>query len=152
MSKPDFVPARCLSESRVTKVKVEANTRRAVFDNGDNAQVWIVDVDCWIPGPEGLKADYVVFQPQIVAIVVELKGSDIRHALQQVIATSTRWRDTSGTNATIGGLVIFTHSPETSASLANKKRKLRDKHNIHLEVDKNGRTEYRFETFTGKMV
>jgi hypothetical protein len=50
----------------------------------------------------------------------------------------------------MGGLVICTRSPESSASLANRKKTLRNRNKIHLEVDKNGKTEYRFESFLGK--
>jgi len=150
MSKHDLVPEHCLSETSGTKVKVEANARRAIFDNADNATIQIIDVDCWMQGSKGLKADYLVLKSQMVDVVVELKGSDIRHAIRQIVATSEQWRNATLSKEMMGGLVIFTHSPETSASLANKKKTLRNKNKIHLEVDKNGRTEYRFETFTGK--
>ena len=152
MSKPDTIPEHCASETNDTKVKVEANARRAVFNNAGKATIQIIDVDCWIRESEGVKADYVVIKPKVVDVVVELKGSDIRHAIEQVIATSKRWRSVSGSNGMMGGLIIFTHSPENSASLVNKKKTLRDKNKIHLEVDKNGKKEYRFETFTGKKV
>ena len=150
MSKLDSVPAHCKTPTKETKPKVEAHGRRAIFDNSSRAKIFKIDVDCWIRETESLKADYIVVKPQVVDVVVELKGSDIRHAIEQIVATSERWRNVSGSNGMIGGLVIFTHSPESSASLANKKKTLRDKNKIHLEVDKNGKTEYKFETFTGK--
>ena len=152
MLKPDPIPERCVIETSVTKIKVEANARRAVFDNADRATVQIIDVDCWISGSEELKADCIVVKPQVVDIVVELKGSDIRHAIRQIIATSQRWRSASGNSDMIGGLIVFTHSPESSASLANKKRALLSKNRIYLEVGKNRKAEYRFVTFTGKKV
>ena len=152
MSKPDPVPEHCKRATTETRPKVEAKARKAVFDNAVHANIQIIDVDCWITGSVSLKADYIVIKPQVVDIVVELKGSDIRHAIKQVVVTTEQWRSATGSSGMVGGLVICTHSPENSASLANHKKKLRDKNRIHLEVDKNGKKEYQFETFTGKKV
>jgi hypothetical protein len=135
MSKPDPVPTHCKRETTETKPKVEANARRAVFDNTGQSKIVIIDIDCWIRESESLKADYIVIKPQVVDVVVELKGSNIRHAIKQILATSERWRRSSENKGMIGGLVIFTHSPESSASLANKKKTLLDKNRIHLEGD-----------------
>ena len=150
MSKPEFVPAHCSRKSEETKPKVGANARWAIFDNSDMATIHVTDVDCWLKNTDCLKADFVVSKPKVIDVIVEIKGSNIDHAIKQIISTAEQWRNASAKTTILGGLVIFTHSPESSASLANKKRKLRDKHRIHLELDKSGKTEYRFETFTGK--
>lgn len=150
MSKLESVPKHCMQSHDSSKVKVEAHGRRAVFSNVERLSILVVDVDCWQPGSDGLKADHVVVKPQVVDIVVELKGSDILHAIQQILATAGAWRRASGNRGMMGGLVICSHSPESSASLANRKIKLRDKNKIYLEVKKNNQTEYRFETFTSR--
>jgi len=129
------------------------NARGAVFDNREMATIWVTNVDCWLKDIDCLKADFVVSKPSVVDVIVEIKGSNIDHAIKQIISTAERWRQAAARPTMVGGLVIFTHSPESSASLANKKRKLRDKHRIHLEVNKNGKNgknEYRFDTFTGR--
>ena len=149
MSKLDFVPSHCQRETDETKPKVEANGRKAVFNNNDKALVHLIDVDCWIQGSEGLRADYIAVKPTVVDVIVELKGSDIPHAIQQIAATAQHWRESSGTTKMLGGLLVFRHSPERSASLDNRKKKL-IKNGINLVVDKTGKTEYRFEMFLGK--
>ena len=150
MSKHEFVPDHCIRKAEETKPKVGAHARWAVFDNGDMATIHVTDVDCWLKNADCLKADFVVSKPKVVDVIVEIKGANIDHAVKQIISTAEQWRKASAITTILGGLIIFTRSPESSASLANRKRKLRDKHRIHLELGKNGKTEYRFETFTGK--
>ncbi len=150
MSKPDSVPERCTASHNESKVKVEARGRRAVFSNSERASILVIDVDCWLSEVEGIKADHVLVKSEIVDVVVELKGSDISHAVQQILATADSWRRASGNQGMMGGLVVCTHSPQNSASLANTKLRVRLKNRIHLEVDKNGKTEYRFENFSGR--
>jgi hypothetical protein len=150
MSKLDFVPVLCRRNADETKPKVEANARGAVFDNADRAIIHIIKVDCWLKDIDCLKADYIVSKPEVVDVVVEIKGSNIGHAVMQILSTAKQWRSASASTKMLGGLVIFTRSPESSASLANRKKTLRDKHRIHLEASKSGKTEYRFETFLGR--
>jgi hypothetical protein len=95
MWKLDPVPEHCKRETAETKPKVEANARRAVFDNAIQTKIQIIDVDCWMRESDGLKADHIVSKMEIVDIVVELKGKDILHAIDQIVATSEKWRNTS---------------------------------------------------------
>lgn len=150
MSRPEFIPAHCSRKTEETRLKVGANARWAVFDNSDKSLVHVTDVDCWLRNADCLRADFVVSKSSVVDVIVEIKGANIDHAVKQIISTAEQWRKASAKTAILGGLVIFSRSPEGSASLANRKRKLRDNHRIHLELDKSGKTEYRFETFTGK--
>jgi hypothetical protein len=82
MSKPDTVPVQCKTETNETKPKVQANGRKAVFDSAERTRIVKIDVDCWISESESLKADYVVIKPRVVDVVVELKGSNIGHAIE----------------------------------------------------------------------
>jgi hypothetical protein len=150
MSKPDPVLGPCTTEKNDSKIRVEANTRKAIFHNSDRAEIKIVDVDCWLGTDVTLKADYIVSKPGVVDVVVELKGKDIHHAVRQIVATFTRWKDAPPFSSKIGGLIVFTRSPKRSAAIDDMKKRLLKDHGIWLEMNKNNQTEYRFETFTGK--
>jgi len=95
-------------------------------------------------------ADHIVSKPDVVDVVVELKGKDIGHALEQILATSAKWKDVPPFSKTIGGLVVFSRSPDRSAAIEDTKKRFLQTHGIWLEMNKNNQREYRFETFMGK--
>lgn len=150
MSKPDPLLESCTTTKTDTKIKVEAHTRKAVFDNSERSEIKIVDVDCWRVAEAGPKADCVVSKPGVVDVVVELKGKNIDHALEQVLATCTKWKNVPPFSKKIGALIIFSRSPERSAAIDDSKKRFLQTHGIWLEMNKNNQTEYKFETFTGK--
>ena len=149
MSKPDRLPESCIATKDDSKIKVEANAVKAIFDNSDRAEIKIVDVDCWLSKETGPKADRVVSKPGVVDVVVELKGKNIHHAMEQVLATCDKWKRVPPFSKKIGGLIVFSRSPERSATIDDWKARLL-KQGIWLELNKSNQTEYRFETFTGK--
>jgi hypothetical protein len=138
-----------LQKSLTRKIKVEANAIKAIFNNSDRVEIRIVDVDCWLVHETGLKADRVVSKPGVVDIVVELKGKNINHAMEQVLATCSRWKSVPPFSKKIGALIVFSRSPERSATIGDWKARLL-KEGIWLEMNKSNRAEYRFETFIGK--
>jgi hypothetical protein len=149
MSKPDPRLGPCARVVSNSKIKVEANKRKAIFDNSDRVEIKIVDVDCWLETEATLKADYIVCKPDLVDVVVELKGKDIDHAVEQIVATVARWKEVPPCSKKIGGLIVFTRSPERSAAIDDIKKRLLKNHGLWLEMNKNNQAEYRFETFTG---
>lgn len=152
MLMPDHLLSSCTVTRSDSKIKVEANAVKAIFDNSDRVAIKIVDVDCWLQNEAALKADRIVSKPGVVDVVVELKGKDINHAMEQVRATCTRWRKAHPLSGKfIGGLVVFSRSPERSAAIDDWKTRLL-KEGIWLEMNKNRQAEYKFETFTGTRV
>ena len=150
MSKPEGLLASCTETKTDSKIKVEGHTRKAVFGNSERSEIKTVEVDCWLASETGPKADHVVSKPGVVDVVVELKGKNIEHALEQVLATCTRWKDVPPFSKKLGALIVFSRSPERSATIDNWKKRFLKTYGIWLEMKKNNETEYRFETFTGK--
>ena len=148
MSKPDDRLASCTETRTDSKIRVESHSQKAVFDNSDRAEIRIIDVDCWLAAETGPRADRIVSKPDVVDIVVELKGKNIRHALDQISATCQRWRAARSSHKRMGGLVVFSRSPDNSADIADSKARFLKTHNIRLQLNKNNQTEYRFEKFT----
>jgi len=152
MSKPDDLLESCTTTKTDSKIKVEAHTRKAVFDNPERAEIKVVDLDCWLAKDTGPKADHIVSKPGVVDVVVELKGKDIDHALEQILATCAKWKEAPRFSKRLGGLVVFSRSPDRSAAMDDTRKRFLQTHGIWLEMNKNNQTEYRFETFTGKKV
>lgn len=150
MSNPDPLLQACTEELDHLKITVRRDGRRATFDNADRSTVKRIDLDCWIKTADTAKADYIVAKPGVVDVIVELKGKDIGHAREQILATLARWKEAPPFSREIGGLIVFTRCPMRSAEIGDMKKRLYRQHGLWMEIDKDQKTEYRFETFTGK--
>ena len=149
MSSPSLLPARCFEELAGRRITVRANGRAATFLNPDQERIKKIDVDCWLQPVTGLKSDFLLAKAETVDVIIELKGQDIDHALNQILATLEHWKTTKYCSPRFGGLVVFTRSPKRSATLDNLKLKLLTKHKIWIEMGKSEVQEYEFVLFTG---
>ncbi|HWG18926.1 MAG TPA: hypothetical protein VG225_00250 [Terracidiphilus sp.] len=149
MSKVSSALERCTEETKSRRITVKANGRAATFLNPEKATIKRVDVDCWLTSVSGQRSDYLLLKPGTVDVIIELKGKDVEHALEQILATLTHWKAAKKCSPRFGGLVVFTRSPMRSATLDNLKLKLLNNHQIWIEMGKSGLKEYEFATFTG---
>jgi len=147
MPSPNSTPDECVEAIRHSKVKVEEQGRKAVFLNPDKALVKKVAVDGCLIKDAVLKADYIVSKPGFVDVIVELKGKDVPHARDQIVATLPVWRANPPFSPKVAGLIVCSRSPISSSELQNMKAKSLIRHKLWLEVDENGRREYEFATF-----
>lgn len=147
MSKPSPSSEDCIRTVCDSKPKVEENGRKAVFLNPGNAAIKKVRVDGCLIVDETLKADYIVSKPNVVDVIVELKGKDIDHAKDQIVATLAFWKAHPPFSAKIAGLIICSRSPMSSSDLQVMKKKVKDQHGLLLTVHENGRKEYDFVEF-----
>lgn len=150
MSKPDLLLHTCTEVSNDSKITVKRDGRSATFLNSERIPIQRVDVDCWIPSSSTAKADFIVSNPGVVDVIVELKGKDIAHAGEQIVATLVRWKDAPPLSKRIGGLIVFTRCPMRAAEIGDMKKRLLRQHKLWMEIDKDLKTEYHFETFAGK--
>ena len=148
MSNPSSALERCTEELNHPRVTVKAHGRSATFLNPEKAKIRRIDVDCWLHGVDTAKSDYVLCKTGSADVIVELKGKDIHHAIDQIVATHAHWMRTPSCAAKTGALVVFTRSPERSATLDTIKAKLLAKYGIWLEMGKSGLKDYEFMTFT----
>jgi len=83
----------CIESCDVDPVYVEENGVRASFANPRSRQICKIKYDgCYNRNARDLKADFIVGLPNIVDVIVELKGSDRKHARDQVESTLEKWR------------------------------------------------------------
>jgi len=152
MSSPEPSLASCTEDRGDSKITVKRDGRRATFDNQDRAKIKCIDLDRWIRSTDTLKADYVLAKPGVADVIVELKGKEIKHAAEQIVITLGKWKSAPPFSKKIGGLIVFTRCPMSAASLGDLKKRLLTQHGLWMEIDKDQKTEYSFETFTGKKV
>ncbi len=147
MSSHSTSPNECIETVTDSKPKVEDNGRKAVFLNPGRNEIKKVRIDgCLIAGI-GPRADFVVAKPSILDVIVELKGRDIYHARDQIIATLTFWRRFPPFSSKIAGLIVCTKSPMSASELQVMKARVLLQHKLWLEIDENGRKEYSFLNF-----
>jgi len=146
MSSPSVAPNPCVETATDSKPKVEENGRKAIFLNPDRAEIKKVQIDgCLVTS--GPRADYVVARPNVLDVIVELKGRDIYHARDQIIATLPFWRNFPPFSLNVAGLIVCSKSPMSASELQVMKAKMLRQHRLWLEVDENGRKEYSFSNF-----
>jgi hypothetical protein len=150
MSNPDPSLQSCTEELNDSKITVKRDGRRATFANSEHAVIKCVDLDCWIPSSATAKADFIVSKPGVADVIVELKGKDIVHAVEQIVTTLSKWKNAPPFSKKIGGLIVFTRCPIRAADTGDMKKRLLRQHGLWMEIDKDQKTEYNFETFTGK--
>jgi hypothetical protein len=150
MSNLDPLLQACTEELNDSRITVKRDGRRATFHNADRAAVKRIDLDCWIPATDTAKADYIVSRPRVVDVIVELKGKDIAHAVEQITTTLIKWKKAPPLSDKIGGLIVFTRCPMRAAEIGDVKKRLLVQYRLWMEIDKDQKTEYRFEIFTGK--
>jgi len=126
---------------------VEENGRKAVFLNPEKAPIKKVQVDGCLIVSDTLRADYIVSKPGVVDVIVELKGKDISHARDQIVATLPYWKAHPPFSEKIAGLIICSKSPMSSSDLQVMKAKVTIQHRITLVVDESGKKEYNFADF-----
>jgi hypothetical protein len=137
----------CIELVTHSKIKVEEGGRKAVFLNLDQSLVKKVTVDGCLDRSTSPKADYIVSKPGFVDVIVELKGKNVAHAKDQIIATFLMWRGNPAFSAKIAGLIVCSKSPMSSSDLQIMKKKVLNRHQLWLEVDETGKKEYQFSTF-----
>jgi hypothetical protein len=147
MSKRNLPPEGCIQTVYDSKPRVEENGRKAVFLNPGRVPIKKVQVDGCLIADNTLKADYIVSMPGVVDVIVELKGKDIFHAKDQLVATLPFWKAYPPFSEKIAGLIICSRSPMSSSDLQVMKAKVKIRHRITLIVDESGKKEYGFADF-----
>ena len=78
----------CEEHKRDAKIVLQENKSKISFLNPNKKSILIIKVDgCIISDNETLRCDYALVSYDEVEIYVELKGSDISHAVKQIEST-----------------------------------------------------------------
>ena len=128
---------------------VEENRRIARFRNPDRGRVKvrIVTVDGGMVAV-GIRADYVVAHPELVDVIVELKGSDIAHAIDQIRATVPVWKRHSLAGEVHAALIVRGQGvhPKTTLLTERLVRRFQRDFSMKLLIETRNR-DYEFSEF-----
>jgi hypothetical protein len=128
-------------------VVVSEHKRFARFRNAHNDSVLKIKVDGGLI-TSGERADYIVAHPEIVDVIVELKGSDVSKAIDQIRATRPVWLSCGFAGKQHAALVVRGKGihPNLQTNIERWKREFRKTLKIKLIVETCNR-DYEFTEF-----
>ena len=134
-----MIPDNCLAIVDHSNVKVsDARSTRAVFKNPDRSPFHLVKYDgCVVRNV--LACDWIVIRPGIGVIVVELKGCDVAHAAEQILATLA-FVDQAGIEPRRrAAVVVCTRFPRFDTKVQRLAQQISRKFHAPLHVRTHGR-------------
>ena len=127
---------------------VRENKRSARFRNPKikRVKVLIVTVDGGMI-TTGIRADFVVAHRELVDVIVELKGSDVPKAIEQIRATVPVWRRHKLAGANHAALVVRGKGIHPMTSLQTEKLTRRFEKDFRMKLLIESRRDYEFAEF-----
>lgn len=110
------IEADCQERRTDSNIKLSERGRKAIFLNPHRHELILTTVDGCVMKNE-LAADFVVEKQNVGAVVVELKGRNVEHAVKQIMATALLWRDRGLITAKFGSLIVCSQFPSVSTSV-----------------------------------
>jgi len=142
----------CVEVLKVSRIKVEENKRRVLIKNDSKEKYIKYKVDgCLISGQ--IACDYVIAKPKVGDVIIELKGTDVDHAVLQILNTANYWKKNKLNSGSLAALVVCTRYPRIDTKIQRAKSKFaRDfKGPLHV-VTKNEEFEFvRLLSFKGPL-
>ncbi|MFM0391181.1 hypothetical protein [Paraburkholderia phytofirmans] len=125
----------CREDTKVSKIKLDdrGGERSATFLNKEKVKHIKIRVDgCLVK--EATAADWILSKPNVGHIVVELKGSDVDHAIEQVMATAKLAEREKKDGERIAALIACTRYPKIDTKVQRGKQRFSDAHKGRLHV------------------
>lgn len=115
----------CVKVTKVTKVKVGEKGKQAVFLNPDKQEFSVARIDgCTIVNKTA--CDYLVSRENLAGVLVELKGTDLPHALKQIELTLDYLRKTKIGFQRMAALIVC-RAPSRHPSFTTKIQRIKDR-------------------------
>ncbi|NEP62960.1 MAG: hypothetical protein F6K31_39625 [Symploca sp. SIO2G7] len=140
---PDCETVR--SDPNIVIVDPGSRNNRSKFrlQNPKRASIRLVQIDdCVIK--EGIRCDYLLILPDEQELYIELKGSDVKHAVEQISRTIDLLACHSQPFVKLC-FIVSTRCPINSTEIQNLKKKFRQKYNAKLFI-KNGEINHVYDT------
>jgi hypothetical protein len=149
--------AHCVESLRHTKIKVhdKGTNVSAVFLNPEKRTVERIRMDGCLAPRQQTAADFLVSMPSIVDVIVELKGTDVRRAFEQVEATieflqKRKDSDKQPPNSPVTGVLIVCSEYPSKNSRIQRKRDVLGKKGFRVVISTHNGGEHSFSAFLGK--
>lgn len=117
-------PHECVDEITHKKIVVAENGRKANVLNPQEKVFRRIQVDGCLVNQETI-ADWIVSEVGVASVIVELKGSDVKKACRQLMATLKHQDCIPWLEEKIGFLVVCSRVPSFDTSIARAKLEAR---------------------------
>jgi len=115
----------CSTQSKASKIKVEEKGKQAIFLNPENVIFTRTRIDgCLVK--ETTACDWLVIKGDTDRVIVELKGCDVSHALDQVEATFTHLAALNLLSGKVAALIVC-RRPSSHPVFTTKLQRLKDR-------------------------
>jgi phosphatidylserine decarboxylase len=129
---------------RNSEILVQENGRKATVLNKDRSVFSVIKVDGGVV-VQSTACDYIISKAEKADLLIELKGVDVRRAVEQISATAELWEASGVRAGDIAGLIVCARLPNprfsTSIQRARHDFQARYKGPLHV-VDKNQKYEF----------
>jgi len=142
----------CIEFSNETSLHISEHGVGATFLNPRRKQLRKIRYDgCYNRTPKSKQADYIVGMAQVVDVIVELKGSDLKRAVTQVEDTLEAWEADLIRFPRIVCLIVYGHTfPRMNSRLGVIEREFLLAHKTLLWVRESGSEKFKFNKLLGK--
>lgn len=125
--------AKCQEATTVSRIKVEENRKQVIFLNLLNEPYLKVRHDgCMVRQQVG--CDWVVSKSGMGHVFIELKGKDIKHATEQILAAVEYWTQNGFTDGKVAGLIIGNQYPRIDTQIQRAMQIFSQKYKGKLKV------------------
>lgn len=126
-------PDECREAIAVSKIKLEEKGRKAIFNNLGRETYIKTRVDgCLLVNETA--SDWVLSKKNIGDVIVELKGRDVDHAVEQVTATADFWKEKGFSNGHMAALIVCAQYPRIDTKIQRATQAFSKKHKAPLHV------------------
>lgn len=116
------------------RIVLQENRSKITFLNPNQDQILLITVDnCAINDNETLRCDYAIIPCDEVEIYVELKGSDVSHAVKQIESTISLLSDSPKKIKKLC-FVVSTRVPRQTTSVQQLQSQFKKKFNASLRI------------------
>jgi hypothetical protein len=143
---------QCIEFTSRTSLHISEEGIGATFRNPRRKELRKVTYDkCYFQALKGGRADYIVGYDRKIDVIIELKGSDLRHAQDQVSETLERWRTDTIHFETIVCLIVFGHTyPRMTSRIGSMERDFLERNNALLWIRASAAERFSFRKLAGK--
>ena len=142
---------QCVQLTTDSKIKVEERGQKAIINNLSREEFYKIDVDgCLIVNKTS--ADKIIKKPGsnasegCKALIIELKGTDVEHAVKQLDATICYLKENDSSCRNIAALIVCNSSPTYTEKVRKGQEFLRKKHRISMFATTKNK-EHEFNSF-----
>lgn len=131
-----MIDAKCSTKTKASKIKVVEKGKQAVFLNPNKSEFVKVQMDGCVRVNE-TSCDWLIIHQKVDVILIELKGTDVDHALFQIEATFQYLKENGLLGARNAALIVCSRPsrhPSFTSKLQKTKSRLSDLYRAPLHV------------------